>query len=129
MGTLRGTFMDNQVQDRRDASRYELKQALDMKIVFSSENPNLLGRTVCGSTIDASATGLRIELNQAIKIDSVLDVWVTLKENQRKYFLTGNVRWCKATGVEGFYQIGVVLRERSDTVTDLDGWKKEFKGS
>ena len=115
------------MKDRRGARRYQAKEALNLKIVFSSENPGLLGKTLCGSTLDVSATGLRIELNQEIKIDSVLDVWVTLKDNNKKYFLTGNVRWCNQMDVGGYYQIGVVLRERSDTVTDLDSWQAEFK--
>lgn len=119
--------MAEQYDDRRSAKRRDLKQALDLKIVFSSENPNLLGRTLCGSTLDVSATGLRIELNQQLKMDSVLDVWVTLKDNKKKYFLTGNVRWCKEIGVDNYYQIGVVLRERTDTITDLASWKAEFK--
>lgn len=103
------------------------KGSLDLKIVFSSENPNLLGKTLCGSTLDVSASGLRIELNQKIKVDSVLDVWVTLKDSSKKYFLTGNVRWCNEMEVGGHYQIGVVLRERSDTVTDLEAWRQAFK--
>ena len=112
--------------ERRSATRYDMKEALDLKIVFSSENPNLLGKKLCGSTLDVSATGLRIELNQKIKIDSVLDVWVTLKETNKKYFLTGNVRWCTEMEVGGYYQIGVVLRERTDTITDLGSWKTAF---
>lgn len=122
-----GSNMEKIVHDRRDSARFDLKEVLDMKIVFSSENPGLLGKTLSGSTVDVSATGLRIELNHIIKIDSVLDVWVTLKESRKKYFLTGNVRWCKEMEVGGFYQIGVVLRERSDTVTDLDNWRVAFK--
>ncbi len=120
--------MEKEVVNRRESPRISLKEALNMKIVFSSENPNLLGKTLCGSTIDVSASGLRIELNQQIKIDSVLDVWVTLKENQKKYFLTGNVRWCRTLETGEYFQIGVVLRERSDTVTDLDSWQATFKG-
>ena len=119
----------NTVEERRDSVRFELKEALDMKIVFSSENPGLLGKTLCGSTIDVSASGLRIELNQQIKLDSVLDVWVTLKDSQKRYFLTGNVRWCKEMEVGDYFQIGVVLRERSDTITDLDSWQSVFKNS
>jgi len=123
--------MDNikSVQERRNSIRYELNEALDMKIVFSSENPGLLGKTLCGSTIDVSASGLRIELNQQIKLDSVLDVWVTLKESKKKYFLTGNVRWCKEMEVGEYFQIGVILRERSDTITDLDSWQAVFKNN
>ena len=118
--------IEKQIEERRGATRYEMKEALDLKIVFSSENPNLLGKTLNGSTLDVSATGLRIELNQKIKVDSVLDVWVTLKDNNKKYFLTGNVRWCNEMEVGGYYQIGVVLRERTDTITDLSNWKSAF---
>jgi len=123
-----GYSMENQAEDRRESTRYEIKEVLDMKIVFSSENPNLLGKKLAGSTVDVSASGLRIELSQQIKIDSVLDVWVTLKDSKKKYFLTGNVRWCKKIATDGIFQIGVVLRERSDTVTDLENWKSVFKG-
>lgn len=122
-----GNKVEKLAAERRGASRYQQKEALDMKIAFSSENPNLLGKTVCGSTVDVSASGLRIELNQQIKIDSVLDVWVRLIGNNKKYFLTGNVRWCGELEENGHYQIGVVLRERSDTVTDLSSWRAAFK--
>jgi len=120
-------MLEEKLEERRGAERFELNQALNMKIAFSSENPNLLGKTLCGSTVDVSATGLRIELNQPIKIDSVLDVWVTLKESREKYFLTGNVRWCSELESGGYYQIGVVLRERTDTITDFTNWKRSFK--
>ncbi len=119
--------MENTLEERRGAQRYHLQEALELKIVFSSENPNLLGKTLCGSTIDVSATGLRIEINQPIKLDSVLDVWVTLKDDNKRYFLTGNVRWCTEMEVGGYFQIGVVLRERTDTVTDLDSWQAALK--
>ncbi len=119
--------MAEKITERRVAERYESRQALDLKIVFSSENPNLLGKTLCGSTLDVSASGLRIELNQPIMVDSVLDVWITLKDDPKKYFLTGNVRWVHEMEVGGYFQIGVVLRERSDTITDFANWKAAFK--
>lgn len=120
--------MEKVSEERRGATRYQQKEALDIKIAFSSENPNLLGKTLSGSTVDISASGLRIELNQQIKVDSVLDVWVRLKDNSKRYFLTGNVRWCSELEQSGAYQVGVVLRERSDTVTDLASWRMVFKG-
>jgi hypothetical protein len=113
--------------ERRAHTRFDTEEAISLKIVFSSENPGLLGRTLNASTLDVSAGGLRISLNHAIKIDSVLDVWVTLKEQKRKFFLTGNVRWCNESDKPGVYQIGLILRERTDTVTDLGSWQDTFK--
>jgi len=117
----------NEAAERRSDERFEHKDQLSLKIVFSSENPSLLGKNVDGSTLDISASGLRIELNQSIKIDSVLDVWVSLKNLNKKFFLTGNVRWVNETAKPGIYQIGLVLRERTDTVTDLSSWKATLK--
>jgi len=114
-------------EDRRAEERFERKEELNMKIVFSSDNPGLLGKIIDGSTTDVSPSGLRIMLNQPIKIDSVLDVWVNRKQENKKYFLTGNVRWCQETDVGGIYQIGLVLRERTDTVTDLASWRALFR--
>ena len=65
--------------ERRAEVRIDHKEELNLKIVFSSENPGLLGKTLDGSTVDVSASGLRIMLNQPIQIDSVLDVWVNYK--------------------------------------------------
>lgn len=113
--------------DRRAHRRFETAESINLKIVFSSENPGLLGRNLDGSTLDVSAGGLRISLNHPIKIDSVLDVWVTLKEQKRKFFLTGNVRWCNESDKPGIYLIGLILRERTDTVTDLRSWQEVFK--
>ncbi|MDQ1363370.1 MAG: PilZ protein [Pseudomonadota bacterium] len=114
-------------EERRAHRRFELADEINLKIVFSSENPGLLGRTLDGSTLDVSAGGLRILLNHPIKVDSVLDVWVTLKEQRRKFFLTGNVRWCNESDKPGIYQVGLILRERTDTVTDLRSWQETFK--
>ena len=119
--------MADNYEDRRADPRFEMSEDFTLKIVFSSENPGLLGKTISGSTVDVSASGLRLSLNVPIQLDSVLDVWVTLKENNKKYFLTGNVRWCNEGEVSGTYLIGLVLRERSDTVTDLSSWKDMFK--
>jgi hypothetical protein len=119
--------IDTFYNGRRGHARVDTTENISLKIVFSSENPALLGKMVNGAALDVSANGLRISLNQAVKLDSVLDIWITDKELNRKYFLTGNVRWCLESGKPGDFQIGLILRERSDTVTDLRSWREAFK--
>lgn len=114
-------------EDRRADPRIEHTTDLALKIVFSSAAPGLLGKNLDGKTVDISASGLRISLDRPIEIDSVLDVWIIMKKENKKYFLTGNVRWCNETDQPGVYHAGVVLRERTDTITDLRGWRKSFK--
>jgi hypothetical protein len=115
------------IEERRADKRFEQKEEISLKIVFSSENPGLLGKNLSGETLDVSASGLRISLPFAIKLDSVLDVWVRKHKANKKYFLTGNVRWCHEDSDGSGYLIGLVLRERTDTITDLASWKDSFK--
>ena len=118
--------MDN-FEERRADKRFIKSEGISLKIVFSSENPGLLGKTMTGETLDVSASGMRISMEREIKVDSVLDVWVTLHDENKKYFLTGNVRWCRASESGDGYQVGLVLRERTDTVTDLVSWQQFFR--
>lgn len=122
-----GAISNKNIKERRADARYHRSDSISVKIVFSSENPGLLGKTLDGSTLDVSASGMRIEVTRPIVLDSVLDIWVNLEEENRKYFLTGNIRWCTETDKPGVYQAGLVLRERSDTVTDLASWRDLFK--
>jgi len=52
--------------NRRADERYSRQEALSLTIIFTSQNPGLLGKTLKGSTIDISASGLRIVLGTAI---------------------------------------------------------------
>lgn len=122
-----GAKTNKNVRERRADARYHRSDSISVKIVFSSENPGLLGKSLDGATVDISASGMRIEVSRPIVLDSVLDIWVKLKEDNRQFFLTGNIRWCAETDTSGVYQAGLVLRERSDTITDLASWRDLFK--
>jgi len=116
--------LEKTFEERRADPRVEFKTPLTIKIVFSSENPGLLGKTLDASSVDASASGMKIQFNRPILVDSVLDVWVT--KGDKKYFLTGNIRWCSEDIESGQHQAGLVFRERTDTITDLKLWRKSF---
>ena len=113
--------------ERRVDPRFEQKEDISLKIVFSSEHPGLLGKNLTGETLDISASGLGLLLPCSIKLDSVLDVWLSLHKENKKYFLTGNVRWCRENPDGEGFLVGLVLRERTDTITDLTSWKKSLK--
>lgn len=98
----------------------------EVKILFSSENPSLLGKTMQPTAIELSPRGLRIEVTSAIAIDSVLDVQVKLPNSPRSYNLTGNVRY-RLPSRQGHYHVVLVLRERSDVRSDLKAWKANFE--
>lgn len=113
--------------NRRADKRHDHKEALSLTIIFTSQNPALLGKTLKGSTIDVSASGLRILLKTPLPADSTIDVSITLKDDPYKYFLSGKVRWCRETKEEGTYQVGIVIQDLINTETDYKRWRKALK--
>lgn len=113
-------------EERRADKRIEHK-ASKLKIVFTSETPGLLGKTLAGSTVDISASGLQITLNTAVPADSTMDVRVILDGDPKEYFLSSKVRWCKESDQEGKYNVGLALQDLFNTETDYDSWKENFK--
>lgn len=111
--------------DRRKSEQFVTTDGAEVKILFSSENPSLLGKTIDTTTIEMSPRGLRLEVGYPIEIDSVLDVVVRIKNTNREYYLTGNVRW-RLPSTVGLYHVVLVFRERSDIRSDLKAWKANF---
>ena len=97
----------------------------NVKILFSSENPSLLGKTMQTTAIEMSPRSIRLEVAHPIEIDSVLDIVVKLDSSDRSYNLTGNVRW-RLPSSRGQYHIVLVLRERRDIRSDFKAWKSNF---
>ena len=114
-------------KNRRADTRHIQHEALSLTIIFTSQNPGLLGRTLKGSTIDISASGLRIMMGTALPPDSTIDMSIALKDNPDKFFLSGKVRWCRETTEEGTYQVGIVLQDLINTETDYKRWRKTVK--
>ena len=114
-------------QNRRADERHNLQEAVSLTLIFTSHNPGLLGKTLKGSTIAISASGLRIALGTALPPKSTIDVSIALKDDPDKFFLSGKVRWCRETEEEGIYQIGIALQDLINTETDYKRWRKKVK--
>lgn len=112
--------------ERRSEQRYHLHQAINVKIMFASESPHLLGKQLHGSTADVSASGIKILLNMDLPVDSTIDISVTLNDN-KKYFLSGKVRWTEPASIPGMHHIGISLQDLFNTDTDLKSWKEAIK--
>ena len=111
---------------KKTAPQFITAKGTEVKILFSSENPSLLGKTMQAAAIELSPRGIRLEVEQPIKIDSVLDISIRLQGNNRIYNLTGNVRY-RLPAVNGRFHCVLVLRERSDIRSDLQAWESSFE--
>ena len=112
------------VQINREEPLYRVN--FKIKVLFSSDNPRILGRTFSCSGIEVSKNRIQINSLTPLAINSVLDLSITLEDSARKYLVTGDVKSCKyGTGVS--YAVGIQLKSRSGTATDLDNWKRLIK--
>lgn len=116
-------------QERRTDKRIIRTEAFSLKIIFTSENPGLLGKSLYGSTIDISASGLRLALQKQLPVDSTIDVVVILKGSPKQYFLSGKVRWCKKADDKNNYHVGVALQDLINTETDYKAWRTALKNA
>lgn len=116
-------------QERRTDKRIIRTEAFSLKIIFTSENPGLLGKSLYGSTIDISASGLRLALQKQLPVDSTIDVVVILKGSPKQYFLSGKVRWCKKADDKNNYHVGVALQDLINTETDYEAWRTALKSA
>jgi len=112
--------------NRKTNNHYISAEGTEVKILFSSENPSLLGKTMKTTAIEMSPRSIRLAVSHAIEIDSVLDISVKLDSSERSYNLTGNVRY-RLPSSRGEYHIVLVLRERNDIRSDFKAWKANFE--
>jgi len=113
--------------ERRVDQRIAQAAPFSLKIIFTSENPTLLGKSIYGSTIDISASGLGLALDTPLPKDSTIDVVITLKGSDKQYFLSGKVRWCRENKDEGDYSVGIALQDLTNTDTDFKAWREALK--
>jgi hypothetical protein len=100
---------------------------IEIKVLFSSDNPVLLGKTFRSQTVHVSRRKLSLDVCRELVVDSVLDMAVTLKDKGKRYHLTGNIRSCSPLAKPDHYHLDIVLRERADIPTDFNEWNRLFK--
>ena len=123
---MEATTIENTVERRRDP-RYLVDDNFQVKVLFSSDEPRMLGKIFNCATVDVSKSGLQLTSQEPIMVKSVLDISVTINGSDREYKLTGDVKWCKQNKSSFTYGVGIQLKSRSGTPTDLDDWKRLIK--
>ncbi|VAW64234.1 hypothetical protein MNBD_GAMMA10-3085 [hydrothermal vent metagenome] len=112
--------------NKKTEEKFASARGTRVKVLFSSENPSLLGNTDKTTAIEMSPKSIRLEVAHPIEINSVLDISVTMDNCDRSYNLTGNIRW-RLPSTQGRYQAILVLRERMDIRSDFKAWKANFE--
>lgn len=113
--------------ERRRDTRFLVDDSFQVKVLFSSDEPRMLGKKFQCSPIDVSKGGLQLTSQDAIIVNSVLDLSITVAGSDKEFLLTGDVKWCRQNKSSFHYAVGIQLKTRAGTPTDLDEWKRLIK--
>lgn len=108
-------------QDPRERldTRLELEETIFIEILAS--NSNEAGSVMMCNSLDLSANGLQVIVDEDISPGSIFRLCIDLKFAD-PIFLVAEVKWRCADEVAGGFRIGFLLFESDDT--DIDRWKK-----
>ncbi len=107
-------------EERRKEPRLQRKEKLFAKILSSPTHPSLKSNVQACFTDDVSRGGLKIQLDQAVPIGCLLDLWVSMSSRPGTFLLTGEVKWLKQEGDEGAFCAGIAIQERPGD--DFSAW-------
>lgn len=109
--------------ERRTELRGVREERLFVKVLESGNSPEMKEMTLSCSTLDVSASGLRLSVSEVVSPETLLELWIEVKGVAGKFLLTGLVRWCCPHGEE--FICGVELIEQGQ-VSDLADWQELF---
>ena len=116
----------NSPSDRRRHLRLTRDDPVHVKIMASSVAPELVDVTLRCSTLDVSASGIKLESAVQVPEFSEIEIWVDVSASAQKYFLHGLVKWSAPSVQANQFEIGVQLLNMP--FSDYLSWVSLFDG-
>lgn len=107
-------------KERRKHERLSLEGPVFVKILSSTRDESLRGKTLYCSTKDLSLGGLRVHSEHDIPIGCTLHLWVGLSDSPGTYMMSGRVAWQKDDGAS--YVVGIEFVNVEND--ELAAWKE-----
>lgn len=110
--------------DQRLHPRLDCGDRLFTQVVLCADNPALVGTTLSCSAVNLSVGGIQFRTETEVATGSLLDLWVDVATRPGKFFLAGEVRWCRpAVSDEGMPEWFVGVQLKSGAATDILDWR------
>ncbi len=110
--------------DQRLHPRLQSEDRLFTQVVLSADEPDLVGTTLSCNAVNLSVGGIQFRTDAQVPAGSLLDLWIDVATRPGKFFLAGEVRWCRPVVDEDGnpeWLIGVQLK--SGAATDILDWR------
>ena len=114
------TSSPNQTQERRSELRLDEEATIFIEVMSASfDNDSPPNIVICNS-LDVSANGIQVAMDDAIAVGSILRLGVDLGEDTDTIYLVGEAKWVSED--EDQYRIGFELYDAENT--GIADWKK-----
>jgi len=111
--------------DKRQHPRIDSDDRLFAQVVLSADDPTTVGLTFAGRAINFSLGGVQFICTESVPPGTLLDLWIDAANRPGKFFLSGEVRWTRFSGLResgaSGWSIGVQLRP--SPATDYHLWR------
>ena len=110
--------------DKRSESRVENHIRFFIHVAECTADPELVGTSITCTSVDFSAHGLQLKTEQALPVDTVLNITIGIGEPFSMYLLSGVIRWARSTKAGAY--MGIQLQDKEGT--DYDIWVQSLSG-
>lgn len=108
--------------DKRQEHRFESRFAVFIEVFSAVEGQEEKSKILICQTLDVSANGMRIALDEALVEGSIHQVCIQLNREQQRIFVTAEVKWCAESPEHSGYIMGLEIFESDNT--DIQQWKE-----
>ena len=111
--------------EHRTAKRLLRKESVSIQILRPCMDATCPAEVVASETIDISRDGLRLLLQEPLEADRIFDICVKLRNDPKRFLLTGETRWCRYNSDRNGHEVGIVLLDAEQT--DFSAWSESVE--
>ena len=115
--------MTTSQENSRLETRLNLQETVFIEIIASDSNS--AGNVIMCSSLDLSANGLQVIVDEEISMGTILRICIDLRDEE-PIFLVAEVKWQRPDEDSGGFRVGFLLFESDDT--DIQRWKELVAG-
>jgi len=111
-----------QAVEHRSTIRLLRKESVSIQILLPSMDGACPAEVVASGTIDISRYGIRLLLPEPLEAGRIFDVCVKLKDDPKRFLLTGETRWCRYNTEWQGHEVGIMILDGEQT--DYSAWSR-----
>ena len=111
--------------EHRTATRLLRKESVSIQILRPCIDASCPAEVVASETVDISRQGLRLLLPEPLEADRIFDICVKLKDDPKRYLLTGETRWCRYNRERRGHEVEIVILDAEET--DFNAWSESIE--